>query len=55
MAPAPHRDAAGISGLFPLVRELPVCFTNTISREHKIFKYTRGVVSGWELEDADVE
>ena len=37
------QQTGGLSGLFPLVRELPVRITQTIDREHGVFK--EGLVS----------
>ena len=36
-------------GLCPLVRGIPVRFSETVDRERQIFKHTRGVLTGWEL------
>ena len=47
------QQTGGIPGLFPLVPELPVQFTNTYAREDHIFKFTRGCIWGWELQPLD--
>ena len=49
------QDTAGIPGLFPAVRGMPIRFTATVDREKQIFKHTRGVLKGWELERVDQE
>ena len=46
---------AGIMGTFPCVRNLPVRFTDTIDRNLKIFKHSRGVLVGWDLHEVDAE
>ena len=48
-------QTAGIMGLFPAIKELPVRFTRTLDKERKIFKFTRGVLIGWELHPVDQE
>ena len=40
---------AGILGLLPLVKGLPVRLTDSIGRPLKLFKHRRGVVVGWVL------
>ena len=45
----------GIPGLLPLVRGMPVRFTETTDREKAIFKNSRGVLHGWDLQDVDEE
>ena len=40
----PDNKTAGIMGLLPLVKDLPVRFTQTINRERQIFKHSRGVL-----------
>ena len=52
------RFTAGIPGLLPLVLDLPVRFTDSIgkkAREAGVFKHTRGIVRGWELEPEEEE
>ena len=44
----------GIMGLFPTTLNQPVRFTNTVSKELRIFKNTRGVLVNWELHPVDV-
>ena len=41
-------------GLFPTTLNKPVRFTNTVSKELRIFKNTRGVLVNWELHPVDV-
>ena len=40
---------AGILGLLPLVKGLPVRLTDSIDHPLKLFKHRRGVVVGWVL------
>ena len=40
---------AGVLGLMPLVKGLPVRLTETMNRPLKLFKHRRGVVVGWKL------
>ena len=49
------KQTAGIMGLFPCVRDLPVRFTETVDREKGIFKNSRGVLKGWELSELDAQ
>ena len=49
------KQTGGIMGLLPCVRGLPMRFTETVDREKRIFKNTRGVLEGWELSDLDAE
>ena len=44
---------AGIVGLLPLIVGLSVRFTASESREEGVFKYARGVLLGWDLEDSE--
>ena len=34
-------------GLFPLVLDMPVRFTDSVNREQGVFKHSRGWVRGW--------
>ncbi len=43
----------GIPGLFPLIYDLPVCFTHKVDQARKIYKFTRGKLKGWDLQDID--
>ena len=43
------QQTAGIMGLLPLVRGLPVRLTESINRGLKLFKHRRGTVVGWTL------
>ena len=43
------QDTAGIMGLLPLVRGLPVRLTSSVNRSLKLFKQRRGTVIGWTL------
>ena len=52
------RFTSGIPGLLPLVLNLPLRFTESLrraEREMGIFKHTRGILRGWEIEDAEAE
>jgi hypothetical protein len=47
------RFTGGIPGLLPLVVDLPIRFTESLgkaAREMGVFKHTRGILRGWELE-----
>ena len=46
---------AGIVGLLPLVRLMPLRCTDTIDRERNIFKHTRCTLEGWELDPIDAQ
>ena len=51
-----ERFTNGLPGLLPLVLDLPVRFTDSPdprAKELGIFKFTRGVCRGWELEDEE--
>ena len=43
----------GIMGLMPLVYDLPIIFTQTVDALRKIYKFTRGLLKGWELSEYD--
>ena len=45
----------GIMGLLPLVRDMPVRFTETTDKDKQIFKNSRGKLVGWHLEQVDEE
>ena len=49
------QDTAGIPGLFPAMKEMPVRFTATLDRQRQIFKHTRGQVVGWQLDALDLQ
>jgi hypothetical protein len=49
------QQTAGIMGLLPLVRGMPVRFTATVDKARGLFKNTRGTLQGWCLEDIDIE
>ena len=40
---------AGILGLLPLIKGLPVRLSDTIDRPLKLYKHRRGVITGWTL------
>ena len=46
---------AGIMGLLPLVKGMPMRCTNTIDRDGKLFKHTRCTLRGWELDPVDAQ
>jgi hypothetical protein len=46
---------AGIMGLLPLVKGMPMRCTNTIDRDGLLFKHTRCILRGWELDPVDEE
>ena len=46
-------ESLGVRDLLPLVREMPVRFAETTDAEKKIFKTTRGILHGWELQKID--
>ena len=46
---------AGMMGLLPLVRGMPMKCTNTIDREQQLFKHTRCALEGFELDPIDAE
>ena len=46
---------AGIMGLLPLVKGMPMRCTNTIDRDGLLFKHTRCTLRGWELDPVDEE
>ena len=50
-----HRYTGGIPGLFPLVLDLPVRFTETPRNGHHcgVFKNTQGRIKGWCLHEED--
>ena len=41
------QDTAHISGMFPLVPDLPVRLTDTIDRKRRLYRSRRGRVTGW--------
>jgi hypothetical protein len=43
------QKTAGILGLMPLVKGLPVRLTDSVDRPLKLFKHRRGVIVGWTL------
>jgi hypothetical protein len=43
------QKTAGILGLMPLVKGLPVRLTDSVDRPLKLFKHRRGVIAGWTL------
>ena len=43
------QKTAGILGLLPLVKGLPVHLTDSVDRPLKLYKHRRGVVVGWTL------
>ena len=47
------QKTAGIMGLFPLMKGLPVRCTQTLHRQFQIFKNTRGVIVDWELDERE--
>jgi hypothetical protein len=47
------KDKGGIMGLLPLILGMRVRFTETLAREHEIFKHARGEIVGWKLSDLD--
>lgn len=49
------RQTAGIMGLCPLALDMPVRFTETVSKDRQIFKHGRGVIAGWTLGALDAE
>jgi len=52
------RFTAGIPGLLPLVRDLPVRFTESVdrvSREMGVFKHCRGILREWQLSETEIE
>jgi hypothetical protein len=49
------QQTSGIMGLLPLVKGMPIRFTNSIDRERGVFKHARGVLVGWELQNLDFE
>ena len=46
---------AGIMGLLPLVKDMPLRFTDTIDRSQKVFKHSSGVLRKVVLEDAEAD
>ena len=46
---------AGMMGLLPLVRGMPMKCTDTIDRDQELFKHTRCVLEGFELDPIDAE
>ena len=46
------RRTAGIMGLLPLVRNMPIRFTDTVDRDKKALKHSGGVLRSVVLEDA---
>ena len=54
----PSARTSGIPGLFPLVKDLPVRFTDSPdkqARERGVFKNAKGVLRGWELPPEESE
>ena len=49
------QQTSGIMGLLPLVKGMPIRFTNSIDKERGVFKHARGVLVGWELQDLDFQ
>ena len=47
------KDKGGIMGILPLILGMRVRFTDTLAREHEIFKHVRGEIVGWKLSDLD--
>ena len=47
------KATGGIMGLFPLVRDMPVYFTDTVDRSLRIFKFTKGHLVNWRLDALD--
>ena len=47
------KATGGIMGLLPLVRDMPVYFTDTVDRERRIFKNTRGRLIAWQLHPSE--
>ena len=43
------QQTAGIMGLLPITRGLPVRLTDTVNRGLKLYRHRRGVVVGWTL------
>jgi len=43
------QQTAGIMGLLPLVRGMPMRLTDTVNRDRGLFKHRRCVLSGWTL------
>ena len=51
-----ERYTNGIPGILPLTLDLPVRFTdspNPQAKEQGIYKFTKGIVRGWQLEEAE--
>ena len=42
-------------GLLPCTWNLPLRFTHTLDKKHRVVKYARGRLVGWELHDVDKE
>jgi len=49
------RDTAGIMGMLPLVRDMPVRFTYSEKRDQGVFKHSRGHLRGWSLTEEERE
>ena len=47
------KQTGGILGLLPLVRGMPIRFTNTVDRERQASKHARGTLIAWQLADHD--
>ena len=47
------QSTGGIMGLFPLVHDLPVRFTATVDKRHRIFKFAFGKIVGRALDPID--
>ena len=42
-------------GLFPLVLDMPVRFTESLNRDYGVFKHSRGSIRGWKLKTEECE
>ena len=51
----PDNKTGGIMGLLPLVKGMPMRCTETFDRDGLLFKHTRCVLRGWELDPVDEE
>ena len=51
----PERETAGMMGMLPLVKDMPMVFTNSENRSQGVFKHSRGKLVGWILPDEERE
>ena len=49
------QQTSGIMGLLPLVKDMPIRFTDTVDREKGMFKNSRGILTGWTLQPLDAQ